>query len=83
MRQFGALKPQGPNSRREIPIFGDSDPRPSDMPFEQGFGSAHPTVICSVWGDGATRSISTSADLNLLDQLGKRSDGSTTSFSDL
>jgi hypothetical protein len=36
-----------------------------------------------VWGDGATRSISTSADLNLLDQLGKRSDGSTTSFSDL
>jgi prepilin-type N-terminal cleavage/methylation domain-containing protein len=83
MRQFGALKPEGPNTRPQIPIFGDSDTRPTTMNYEQGFGSAHPTVICTVWGDGATRSISMSADLNLLDQLGKRSDGSTKSFNDL
>ena len=83
MRLFGALKPDGPNPSPEIPIFGDSDTRPRTMTYEHGFGSAHPTVICSVWGDGATRSISTSADLNILDQLGKRADSSTKSYNDL
>jgi prepilin-type N-terminal cleavage/methylation domain-containing protein len=81
MRLFGAIRPQGPNPSPEIPILGDSDRR--TLGYEHGFGSAHPTVICTVWGDGATRAISMSADLYILDQLGKRSDGSTRSYNDL
>jgi prepilin-type N-terminal cleavage/methylation domain-containing protein len=81
MRLFGALKPEGPNPSPEVPLLGDSDRR--KLGYEHGFGSAHPSVICSVWGDGATRSISMSADLNILDQLGKRSDSSTLSYNDL
>jgi prepilin-type N-terminal cleavage/methylation domain-containing protein len=81
MRLFGALKPGGPNSSGEVRMLGDSDPRSRADEF--GFGSAHPDIVCSVWGDGSTRTISMSADLNLLDQLGKRADQSTATYSDL
>jgi len=83
MRLFGALTPQGPNTRPEIPLLSDSDPRPANRRYEHGFGSAHPGVICSVWGDGSMHIINMSANLLVLDQLGKRSDGSTVSRNDL
>ena len=85
MRLFGALKRGGPNPSPEVPLRGDSDSRGvSTAPTaEFGFGSAHPGLICSVQGDGSTRTISMSADLTVLDQLGKRADQSTVSFNDL
>jgi hypothetical protein len=78
MRQFGALTFRTGEQFR-VPVRGDSDPRAANPPQaeEQGFGSAHPGIFCSVWGDGSTRTISNDADLLLLDRLGKRSDGTT------
>jgi prepilin-type N-terminal cleavage/methylation domain-containing protein len=81
MRIFGPLLPGGANPRPEIPIVGDNDRRP--FPYEHGFGSAHPGVICAVFGDGSTRNISSSADLIVLDQLGKRADQSNPSLDSL
>lgn len=85
MRLFGALKPTGPNPSGEVPLRDDSAPRSGGAvpTAEHGFGAAHPEVICSVWGDGSARSISTSANLTILDQLGKRADGSSASINDL
>lgn len=86
MRQFGALTQASGNPAGEVPVKGDSDPRSNTTPpgnAEQGFGSAHPGVINSVFGDGSTRTISQDADLLLLDQLGKRSDGSTVAIDSL
>ncbi len=85
MRMFAALKPTGPNPSPEVPLRGDNDFRTaSTSPTpEFGFGSAHPQVICSAWGDGSTRTISMSADLNVLDALGKRADGSSASLNNL
>ena len=81
MRIFGALKAVGPNPGGGVPLRGDSDPRVALE--EYGFGSAHPSILCSVWGDGSTRMISTAADLTILDQLGKRADGTAASINDL
>jgi hypothetical protein len=88
MRLFGAVLPESiPHtpSQREMPLKGDSDPRGgSTAPTEEnGFGSAHPGILCSAWGDGSTRTISMSADLLLLDRLGKRADQSQVSYNDL
>lgn len=81
MRQFGALTRATGNPRPEVPVLGDSDRRSGGNATtgkeEQGFGSAHPGIICAVFGDGSARTISNDADLVLLDKLGKRSDGST------
>jgi prepilin-type N-terminal cleavage/methylation domain-containing protein len=75
MRQFGALTG---GTRGEVPVRGDNNPRPAVGQYEeQGFGSAHPGIICAVFGDGSTRIINQDADLFLLDKLGKRADGST------
>jgi prepilin-type N-terminal cleavage/methylation domain-containing protein len=78
MRQFGALFPGEANTRGEVPVRGDNDLRPNqqpNVPFEeQGFGSAHPGIICAVFGDASTRAISTDADLKMLDSMGKRAD---------
>jgi prepilin-type N-terminal cleavage/methylation domain-containing protein len=87
MRMFGALT-QGPSSPSgEVPVRGDhidrliNEIRRILMPVpEFGFGSAHPEVLLAVFGDGSTRVISESTDLILLDQLGKRSDGSIASI---
>jgi hypothetical protein len=83
MRLFGA-KTQGASSPRdEVPLLGDNDKRSANPPAEFGFGSAHPGVVCAVFGDGGTRSISRSADLIVLDQLGKRSDQTNPSLDSL
>ncbi len=79
MRQFGArlpgsTRPEAP----EVPIRGDNDVRTNEtatfLPDEQGFGSAHPGIICAALGDGSTRTISNEADLIVLDSMGKRAD---------
>lgn len=79
MRMFGALTQGTASPNAEIPVRGDSDPRSGNplLPSQEfGFGSAHPGIILSVFGDASTRTISDSADLLVLDQLGKRADGS-------
>jgi prepilin-type processing-associated H-X9-DG protein len=65
-----------------VPMYGDSEQRPQDQFMlannqykEHGFGSAHPGVVNFAFGDGSTRSVSRSADLNLMNNLGKRDDG--------
>jgi prepilin-type N-terminal cleavage/methylation domain-containing protein len=78
MRQF-AGRPVGSTSNMpEVPIRGDDQARPgdtSDNVFqEQGFGSAHPGIICAVFGDASTRTINQDADLIMLDSMGKRAD---------
>jgi prepilin-type N-terminal cleavage/methylation domain-containing protein len=85
MRLFGALRPGEANAAGEVPIMPDSQVRgtPTQPVQEIGFGSAHPSIICSVWGDGSTRPISMSADLLVLDHLGKRADGTSHSLNDL
>lgn len=74
MRQFGAWTQGEGSGPGEIPVLADNEkgPRPEDF----GFGSAHPGVLVTVFGDGSTRTIQKEADLLLLDRLGKRSDGS-------
>lgn len=88
MRQFGALLDGTDNPG--APIIAprdDSEPRglttEGTVPDEQGFGSAHPGVFVTAFGDGSARLLSNSADLVLLDQLGKRADGTTVSLDDL
>jgi prepilin-type N-terminal cleavage/methylation domain-containing protein len=90
MRQFGALTQGDSSPNKEIPVLGDDAPRPNKefiysngQSQEFGFGSAHPGIIVSVFGDGSTRTITQDADLLLLDRLGKRSDGSAASLEDL
>ena len=93
MREFGALQPDG--SGTLVPVLGDSESRntpatsrlirdsSTGQAEEQGFGSAHPGVILSVFGDGSTQVINQDADLGLLNQLGKRADGSTAGLTSL
>ena len=88
MRVFGAILPDSiPHiaSQRAMPLKADTDSRgvlPSVVE-ENGFGSAHPGILCSVWGDGSTRTISMSADLLLLDRLGNCADQYQVSYTDL
>ena len=85
MRMFGARTPGAASPSPEVPVRGDNERRSSPVAStpEYGFGSAHPGVLCAVFGDGGTRSISQSADLIVLDQLGKRSDQSNPSLDSL
>jgi hypothetical protein len=85
VRMFGALTQSTSKPTDEVPVRGDSDARvpPVGQAQEFGFGSAHPGVLCAVFGDGGTRSISKSADLIVLDQLGKRSDQTNPSLDSL
>jgi len=73
---------QGQSSpEAEIPVLSDTAPRPANFPGsgeqrqEFGFGSPHAGVFCGVNGDGSTRTFNNSADLLILDALGKRRDG--------
>jgi prepilin-type N-terminal cleavage/methylation domain-containing protein len=83
MRMFGPVNnPTGtPGTRPEVPVLGDTQARPGWMwvnavqSQEFGFGAAHPGAISAVFGDGSTRTISRTADLQVLNSLGKRSDG--------
>jgi prepilin-type N-terminal cleavage/methylation domain-containing protein len=85
MRMFGARTRGAASPNAEVPVRNDTDSRSQAAGPSQefGFGSAHPGIICSVFGDGATRSISQSADLIVLDQLGKRADQSNPSLDSL
>ena len=84
MRQFGALTQGDASPRGERPVLADNTNR---LPFgfndEQSFGAAHPGTFNSVAGDGSTRTINKTADLILLDRLGKRADGESTNFESL
>ena len=90
MRMFAAAT-QGANSPSPIiPPVGDSEARPegvfqySSGQYEEfGFGSAHPGIINAVMGDASVQAINRTADLILLDRMGKRADGTTASLSDL
>lgn len=82
MRQFGALT-DVQAADREVPVRADNEVRLSGEVSEQGFGSAHPGVFNAVAGDGSTRSLSNNTNLLLLDQLGKRADGTTATFDSL
>ncbi len=92
MRQFGYLTGTS-DDIWEVGVLSDTETRPDDwgrqsngtreMTEEYGFGSAHPGVITSVWGDGSTHVIRNTADLIILDSLGKRADGGIYSLEDL
>jgi hypothetical protein len=87
MRIFGALTQGSASTAPEVPLRSDVELRPGSRPgrriAESGFGSAHPGIINTVFGDGSTRTIAYSADLLILDQLGKRADGFVVSTKDL
>ena len=80
MRIFGA-RTVDPCQFETVPVLDDSAPRPTDfnmsgnLKVEKGFGSAHPGIFLAVFGDGSARAIPNDTDLILLDQLGKRADG--------
>lgn len=80
MRMFGA-NIDASGSVDEIVVLGDTERRPDSWlesnghTFEQGFGSAHPGVFTAVMTDGSTRAIARTADLVVLDAMGKRADG--------
>ncbi len=76
--------------RADVPLRSDRQERPADLldsatgrTRELGFGSAHSGVVCLVFGDGSTRTISLSADQNTLIDMGQRADGSVNSHEDL
>ncbi|MFN5320324.1 MAG: DUF1559 domain-containing protein [Planctomycetota bacterium] len=84
MRMFGPTTNAagtGTGSNPEVPVLGDTQARPGWMYVnavqsqEFGFGSAHPGIFTAVFGDGSTRTISRTADLPVLNSLGKRADG--------
>ena len=93
MRQFGALNANGSTGGNiyEIPVLSDSQERPASFPRESGsgrthefgFGSAHSGVMNVVFGDSSTKSISIGADLTVLDQLGRRADGTVVDASSI
>lgn len=96
MREFGALAVNGVTGESgtgdpfEVPVLGDSEARPgiyfrnaAGRTFERGFGSSHPGTFSAVMGDGSTHSIANNADLRILDQMGKRDDGSVASLADV
>lgn len=89
MRMFGALTQGAASPNDEVPVREDSEIRSRSgrnglIPDEEfGFGSAHSGVIVSVFGDASAHVLSKSADLLLLDQLGKRADGTIVSANDL
>lgn len=93
MRQFGVLGADNSTGgdRFEVGVWSDTTERPDYVgrngaghSEEFGFGSAHPSgSISVVFGDGSTRSVSSNADLRILDRMGKRSDGTIASSTDL
>lgn len=81
MRIFGAATANdgSTQSRPEVPVLADSEARTlfqnDSQSQEFGFGSAHPGTLNAAFGDGSVSSISNSANLNLLNNLGLRADG--------
>lgn len=86
MRQFAPKDAQDgtAGTRAEILPLADRIPRGgSSYSIEQGFGSAHPGSFNASFGDGSVRSIRMDANIYILDQLGKRADGSVVDMSSL
>jgi len=92
MRQFGYLNSSTNSSAAgwEVAVLSDSQERPANIrregegrPVEFGFGSAHPGTFSVVLGDGSTHVVPNDADLEILDAIGKRSDGTVASIEDL
>ena len=90
MRMFGPHLGQGDDIwGSSVEVLGDSEERPAGWGMqdgyteEYGFGSSHPSVITSAWGDGSTRTITRQADLIILNSLGHRFDGAVVSIEDL
>lgn len=85
MRMFGA-RTQASCGRETVPVLGDADVRPASfnsagsLKVEKGFGSAHPGIFHAVFGDSSVQSLSLDTDLLILDQLGKRADGTNPSL---
>ncbi len=65
------------------PLRSGSGPNEDGRYYEQGFGSAHSSVMNALFGDGSIRPISLDIDLQVLDDLGKRADGRVLDVSDL
>ena len=72
------------NSSPGHPPRDDSEDRPGSVTFrgvepveDFSVGSAHPGVFVAVMGDGSTRTVGNDADIDLLDRIGQRADGST------
>ena len=72
-----------------VPLLNDSQPRPdswvqsSGRTREIGFGSAHPGVTNSVFGDGSVRSVRNSVQTIIVNRLARRADGDTIDFDEL
>ena len=73
-----------------VPMYSDNEERPNDQYLlsngqykEHGFGSAHPGVVNFVFGDGSVAALSKTADLNMMNNLGKRADGELVNLEDL
>ena len=73
----------GPGTSNIVGVYNDSVPRTDPpwsypigpVPFEMGFGAAHPATFNAVLGDGSTRPISYQVDLQTLIDFGNKSDG--------
>ncbi len=87
MRMTGARYGGDCDFFREVVVYDDDQVRthlaPGARSQEFGFGSAHPGVFTAAFGDGSCRIISNDAELLLLDQLGRRADGTVASSQDL
>ncbi len=92
MRQFGVLGANGSTGGDifEVGVWADNRERPSYVgrngaghTEEFGFGSSHPGTFSAVFGDGSTRAISNTSNLRILDELGRRADGTIASTNDL
>ena len=92
MRMFGYIDPSvtGPLAGFEVGVLADTQERPADFeriaadrPVDFGFGSAHPGTFSTVFGDGSTHVLSNDANLQLLDAVGKRADGTVVAIDDL
>ena len=75
-------------SGQEVPLYADNQTREGWMYNGEGkiqsfgFGSPHPGTVVAALGDGSVRSVGLTADLFVLNYLGKRADGVTASMED-
>ncbi|MEM9413328.1 MAG: DUF1559 domain-containing protein, partial [Planctomycetota bacterium] len=75
--------------RVDMGLRADSELRPDALlesfgrTRELGFGSAHSGVVPATLGDGSTLAVSMNADIFMLMDLGRRSDGGLINFDEL
>jgi hypothetical protein len=62
--------------------MADNDANPTSAQIRHGFGSAHAGTIVAAVGDGSVAALSLETDINVLNLLGKRSDGSVATLDD-